>query len=217
MNALDTFLFDLDGTLIDSVEVIRLSFEHALREHCGLAAEHDEWLAGLGTPLSAQFRRYVDDPAEVERMIATYRAHNAAHHDALVRGYPDVREMLDGLVASGVKLGIVTSKQRGRAIQGLEHCGLGEIFELVIGVDEVTRHKPHPEPVLAALAALGAEAERAIYVGDSPHDLAAGRAAGTRTAAALWGPFPRAWLEPERPDHWLATPLDLLALAGPRA
>lgn len=210
--ALDTFLFDLDGTLIDSIELIRRSFEHALRVHLDRAPEHDEWLAGLGTPLSVQFERYVDDPREIERMIATYRAHNAEHHDALVRGYPGVREMLDALVRRRVGLGIVTSKQRGRALRGLEQCGLGGIFELVIGVEEVRRHKPHPEPVLAALAALGADPRRAIYVGDSPHDLCAGRAAGTRTGAALWGPFPRAWLERERPDHWLGSPLELASL-----
>jgi pyrophosphatase PpaX len=209
---LDTFLFDLDGTLIDSIELIRRSFEHALRVHRDAAPDPDEWLGGLGTPLSAQFGRYTDDAREIERMIATYRVHNAEHHDELVRAYPGTKELLERLATRGVRLGIVTSKQRGRALHGLEHCGLGGFFELVIGVDEVQRHKPHPEPVLTALAAFGADARRAIFVGDSPHDLAAGRAAGTRTAAALWGPFPRAWLEPERPDHWLASPLDLVGL-----
>lgn len=212
MTTLDTFLFDLDGTLIDSIELIRVSYVHTLRVHCGLELDHDVWLAGLGTPLAVQFRRYTDDEREVERMISTYRAHNAEHHDALLRGYPEVREMLDALVRRGVKLGIVTSKQRARAILGLERCGLGGVFDVVVGVDEVRNPKPHPEPVSTALALLDAAPERAIYVGDSPHDLASGRAAGTRTGAALWGPFPRAWLEPERPDHWLARPLELVEL-----
>ncbi|MCE9594580.1 MAG: HAD-IA family hydrolase [Planctomycetes bacterium] len=210
--ALATFLFDLDGTLIDSVELIRLSFDHAIRVHRGVEPEHDEWLAGLGTPLAVQFRRYSDDERELDAMITTYREFNALHHDRLVREYPGVHDAIEALARRGVALAIVTSKQRARARLGLERCGLSHFFDVVIGVDDVQRHKPHPEPVLAALHELGAPAETAIYVGDSPHDLASGRAAGTRTGAALWGPFPRAWLEPERPDHWLSSPRELVSL-----
>lgn len=78
--------------------------------------------------------------------------------------------------------------------------------------EDVTHPKPHPEPVLAALARLGVGAEEALFVGDSPHDVAAGRAAGTRTAAALWGPFPRAALEAAGPDTLLAAQGDVLSV-----
>jgi pyrophosphatase PpaX len=75
-----------------------------------------------------------------------------------------------------------------------------------VGADDVTRAKPDAEPVLAAMAALGADPATTVFVGDSPHDMAAGRAAGVRTAAVLWGPFRRDHLAPHAPDHWLDDP-----------
>jgi pyrophosphatase PpaX len=82
----------------------------------------------------------------------------------------------------------------------------------VVGADDVTEPKPHPEPVQRALQALGATPEEAVFVGDSVHDMASGRAAGVATAAVLWGPFTRGDLDPANPDHWLEDPVDLLPL-----
>ncbi len=211
--SIETFLFDLDGTLIDSIEVIRRSFRHTLLVHRGWEPPEDEWLLGLGTPLDAQFKHYSDDAAEIERMVATYRKFNAEHHDELVSVYPGALESVQRLAERGAKLGIVTSKQRSSALRGLAHCGFDEtLFGVIVAQGDVAVHKPRPEPVLAALERLGASAESAVYVGDSPHDLAAGRAANVATAAALWGPFPRAWLEPHAPNHWLVAPRDVLAI-----
>lgn len=209
---LATFLFDLDGTLIDSIELIRLSFEHALREHGKPPMTRERWLCGLGTPLAAQFAAVAADAREVDAMIATYRAFNGVHHDRLVVPYPGVDDMLLALRARGAQLGIVTSKLHASARRGLARCGLASFFEVIVGLDDVAIHKPRPEPVLAALERLSCEPSGAIFVGDSPHDLAAGRAAGVRTGAALWGPFERSALAVESPDHWLATPGEVLEL-----
>lgn len=205
----DTVLFDLDGTLIDSIELIRRSYDHTLRVHLGRAMDEREWLSGLGRPLVWQFAQFTGDPREVEAMIATYRAWNLANHDVLVRPYPGVTEAVRALHARGVALAIVTSKANASARRGLAHCGLDGAFDVVIGVDDVTEHKPHPRPVLAALERLGRAASTAVMVGDSPHDLAAGRAAGTRTAAVAWGPFEHAELRASDPDHWIETPSEL--------
>lgn len=209
-----TVLFDLDGTLIDSIELIHRSYEHTLRTHLGRGMERAEWLAGLGRPLAWQFAQCVRDPSEVDAMIATYRAWNLAHHDELVRPYPGVTEAVRALHARGVALAIVTSKANASARRGLAHCGLDGVFDVVIGVDDVTEHKPHPRPVLAALERLGREAATAVMVGDSPHDLASGRAAGTKTAAVAWGPFEHAELRAAGPDHWVPEPEGLRALVG---
>ena len=210
-----TVLFDLDGTLIDSIELILSSYRHTLTVHRGSTPTDDVWLAGLGTPLRAQFRAFTSDEDEITAMVATYREHNLANHDAMVRPYPGVRPAVSTLHAAGVGLGIVTSKTREGAQRGLRHCGFNGMFDVVVGADDVERHKPDPEPVRRALALFGAPADRAVFVGDSPHDLVAGREAGVRTAAVAWGPFPRAELERHAPDHWIDEPGQLVTLLDP--
>ena len=210
--SLSTILFDLDGTLIDSIELILGSYRHTMLKHRGEAPADDFWLAGLGTPLRSQFRALTDDEGEIEAMVHTYRSYNLANHDAMVCEYPGVRDAVVGLNRRGARLGIVTSKMRAGALRGLGVCRYDGLFEVVVGSDDVERHKPDPEPVLKALELLGVEPPMAVFVGDSPHDMASGRAAGVATAAALWGPFPRASLEPVEPDYWLTTPMDLEAL-----
>ncbi|MGH7560716.1 MAG: HAD-IA family hydrolase [Gemmatimonadales bacterium] len=205
-------LFDLDGTLIDSVRLILDSYHHTFAVH-GLPARSDaEWLAGIGIPLRVVFAGCTDRPEEVERLIATYREYNLTHHDGRVTAYPGVVEMVRAVRAGGFRTGLVTSKNRPGALRGLKLIGLEADVDVVIGADEVANPKPHPEPVLAACRLLGVEPGRALYVGDSVHDMVSGRAAGALTAAVLWGPFCRGDLEATEPDHWLERPEDLLAV-----
>ena len=214
MREITTVLFDLDGTLIDSIRLILDSYHHTLAVH-GLAPMDDaHWLAGLGTPLRVQFRHWAGDPERLEAMIATYREYNLAHHDTMVAAYPGAVEMVRAIRAAGYRTGLVTSKNRPGALRGLRRVGLEDTMELVIGPDEVTNPKPHPEPILMALGALGEPARATIYVGDSVHDMESGRAAGVWTAAVLWGPFGREDLARTEPDHWLERPGDLLELLG---
>lgn len=209
---LRTILFDLDGTLIDSIELIRRSYDHTLRVHLGRTMNEREWLAGLGRPLVWQFSQYTSDPREVEAMIATYREWNLAHHDELVVPYPGIVDAVRTLHERGAALAVVTSKMNASARRGLAHCGLAEWFHVVIGVDDVTEHKPHPRPVLAALERLDREPSTAVMIGDSPHDLTAGRAAGTKTAAVAWGPFAHEELRATEPDHWIESAATLARL-----
>ena len=210
---LSTFLFDLDGTLIDSIELILRSYRHTMRLHRGHEPSDDVWMQGLGTPLWVQFRHFTEDPVEIEAMVATYRAYNLAHHDELVRPYAGVVEAVLTLRDHGKTLGLVTSKMRSGAMRGLRVAGLEQAFQVIVGADEVTHPKPHPEPVLTALERLGAPATHAVFVGDSRHDVECGKAAGVKTAAVLWGPFDRSHLEDLEPDYWLETPADLTLLA----
>ena len=210
--ALTTFLFDLDGTLIDSVELIRRTFRHTLEVHRGTHPGEELWLKGLGQPLWDQFQAYTTDQAEIDAMIATYRAYNTAHHDALVRQYAGMEEVIRSLRQRGKRLGVVTSKMQKGTQQGLALCGLGGQFDTVVAADDTQRHKPHPEPVYLALERLGADAASTVFIGDSTHDLAAGRAAGVRTGAAMWGPFSREELAKHEPDYWLRTPSEITML-----
>jgi len=209
---LSTFLFDLDGTLIDSIELILRSYRHTMRAHRGLEPPDEVWMQGLGTPLWVQFRHWTEDPAEIEAMVATYRAYNLEHHDELVRPYEGVVAAVRDLRKNGKTLGLVTSKIREGALRGLQVAGLEDGFEVIVGADDVTHPKPHPEPVLKALERLGAPAADTVFIGDSRHDIECGRAAGVKTAAVLWGPFDRTHLADLVPDYWLEKPEDLAAL-----
>lgn len=202
-------LFDLDGTLIDSIELILRSARHAFSAREGHIPDDAEWLTGVGIPLVNMFRRYTDDPAEVDALIGRYREYQLEHHDRLVRCYDAVLETVDFIRAAGHPVGIVTSKAVWLARRGLDHVGLGPHFDLIVGCDSCERHKPDPEPVLLALDQLGYEPENAVFVGDSVHDVHAGNAAGVTTIAALWGPFGREDLVASRPAHFLERISDL--------
>jgi pyrophosphatase PpaX len=211
MPPLQTFLFDLDGTLIDSVRLILDSYHHTLAAHGIPPRSDEEWLRGVGTPLTAQFAEWKDQ-GMLEALVATYREYNLAHHDRMVTVYPGVAAALNAVRRAGRATGLVTSKNRTGALRGLAVAQLEPLMDVLVCADEVTNAKPHPEPVEKALALLGAPASTAVYVGDSIHDMVAGRAAGVRTAAALWGPFGREHLEGATPDYWLDSPADLVRL-----
>jgi pyrophosphatase PpaX len=214
MTVIRTVLFDLDGTLIDSIELILASYRHTLRTHGFSAIDDQEWLAGVGRPLRVQLGRWARDPAHMDALVATYRDYNLSHHDTMIRPFDGVSEMVGRLEAAGLRLGVVTSKNREGTRRGLRLAGLEAAMAVLVCADDVTNPKPHPEPVERAVAELGATPETTLFVGDSIHDLHAGRLAGVRTAAALWGPFGRAELEAGAPDWWLERPGDLLALVG---
>jgi pyrophosphatase PpaX len=212
MATLQTVLFDLDGTLIDSIRLILDSYHHTLARH-GIPARSDEdWLRGVGTPLRVQFADWQADPGMLDEMIATYREFNLAHHDRMVTVYPGVVEAVRAVREAGRQTGLVTSKNRQGAMRGLTLAKLEAMMDVLVCADEVTNPKPHPEPVEKAVALLGADPRTTVYVGDSIHDMVSGRAAGVRTAAALWGPFGRSHLEGSTPDYWLETPGDLTLL-----
>ena len=216
MKLLTTFLFDLDGTLLDSVRLILDSYHHTCRVH-GLPPRSDaHWLAGLGTPLRVQLRESVSADLSMEQLIATYRDFNLTNHDLMAVAYPGVVDVVKRVHATGIRFGLVTSKNRAGAQRGLRLLGLEQEFEVIVGADDVVNPKPHAEPVLNALDQLGVTREEAVFIGDSVHDMESGRAAGVRTAAVLWGPFTRSELERTEPDYWLERPEQLLRLADGR-
>jgi len=209
-----TVLFDLDGTLIDSVDLIVDSYQHTFRTHGLRAHSRDEIVAGIGTPLRSVFGALGASPEEMTAWIATYREFNLAHHDARVRAYPGAVEMVRTLHADGRRLGLVTSKNRAGALRGLALVGLHDVMEVIVGADDVEHPKPHPEPVQRALAGLGVSTDGAIFIGDSVHDLHSGRAAGVTTMGVTWGPFAHADLIGAGPDHCCGSPHEVLGVLG---
>jgi pyrophosphatase PpaX len=194
-------LFDLDGTLVDTIELLLASMRHAFADRAGRAPTTDEWVAGIGTPLATQFRPFSTDERDLQGLIDRYRNFQRAHHDGLTRCYDGVVDTVRLLWERGHPLAVVTSKANDIAHRSIVHVGLAPYFPIVVGVESTERHKPDPEPVHFALAQLGVGPAGAVFVGDSPHDIAAGNAAGVVTIAALWGPFSRQTLDRARPRH----------------
>ena len=198
-----TILFDLDGTLIDSIELILNSARYAFEKLDRECPPESEWMAGIGIPLFTMFGRYARDASDQAALIGAYREYQLANHDRLIRCYDDVVGTIAMLSARGHELGIVTSKSEALAMRGLAHVGLARFMDTIVGCDSSTRHKPDPEPVRIALHRLDCAPDDALFLGDSVHDILAGNAAGVTTLAATWGAFKKADLQPGEPDFYL--------------
>ena len=205
-------LFDLDGTLIDSIGLIVDAMHHAFETFDGEVPDDSAWMSGIGTPLYKQLARYARSPEELEVLRERYRAYQVVHHDNVIKAYPGAVDVLANLHARGIVMGIVTSKGDQLAHRGIELTGLAKFLPVVIGADSVTKHKPEPEPVLLALERLGAGTHEALMIGDSPHDISSGNAAGVRTVGALWGPFTREQIAVAKPTFWMTNIRELPGL-----
>ena len=197
-------LFDLDGTLIDSIGLIVDAMHHAFEGFGGTVPADSVWMAGIGTPLFKQLALYARSAEELDMLRERYRAYQFIHHDDVIKEYPGTTAVLEDLHARGLAMGIVTSKGDELARRGLELTGLARFLPVVVSADSVTKYKPEPEPVLLALERLGVRADEALMMGDSPHDISSGNAAGVRTIGALWGPFTRGQIAVTHPTYWLS-------------
>jgi pyrophosphatase PpaX len=203
-------LFDLDGTLIDSGPIIMASMRHASLTVLGHEPDEDRVRAAIGGPgLIAQMRDL--DPDRVDELVAVYRAHNEPLH-AELDAFDDVLELLPVLLERGHRLGIVTAKRRSTVGLAMDRFPvLRELTEVLVGAEDTERHKPDPDPILEGVARLGAVASDAAYVGDSPFDVRAAKAAGVLAVAVTWGGIHGAEaLRAEEPDHLISTPEELL-------
>ena len=206
----DPVVFDLDGTVVDTVELIVESFRHATRSVLSEVLPDEVIIAGVGQPLMAQMERLSADHAR--ELYDVYREYNHRRHDELIRGYEGMAEVLDALKAAGRRLGIVTSKSHDTTEMAFRAVGLREHFDVVVTASDTAEHKPSPVPLRLCLERLGAPPDGSMYVGDSPVDIEAGKAAGMATAAVAWGVFGREALLAAGPDYWLDDPRELLVL-----
>jgi pyrophosphatase PpaX len=179
-------LFDLDGTLIDSGAIILASMRHATRTVLNREIEDEILMATVGgAGLTEQMRLL--DASRVDELVRVYREHNEPLHTTL-EACPGILDVVPRLRNEGRRLGIVTAKRH--ATVELAFATLPELeplFDVVVGSEDTERHKPDPAPLLHALDALGAAPDEAAYVGDSPFDVRAAKAAGVHAVAVTWG------------------------------
>jgi pyrophosphatase PpaX len=221
MTSVDAVLFDLDGTLVDTIPLILACYEHTLVTHVpGYDPGRRVILRNLGRSLDdilfdyAQAAGKADPASTSQEMMRTYRAFQKVHLPLLIRPYPGIREALAAFHARGLTLGVVTSKVEWAARETYERYGLGEFLSVQVFHDDTERHKPDPEPLLLAAGRGGLDVARTVYVGDAVHDMAAGKAAGMRTIGALWGPSGREELSAAGADELAEKPEELLQIIG---
>ncbi|MYL34017.1 pyrophosphatase PpaX [Pontibacillus yanchengensis] len=206
-----TLLFDLDGTLINTNELIIASFLHTTETYAPGEYTREDVINFIGPPLEESLKT-INPNEDVETMMNTYRTHNHEHHDELVHAYDGVRESLAKLKEAGFKLGIVTTKLRQTVNMGLKLTEIEDYFETVVTLDDVDHAKPHPEPVVRAMKALDAKPEETIMIGDNTHDIDAGKNAGTKTAGVAWTIKGKKVLEDLHPDFMLEHMSDILKI-----
>ncbi|MFC4565580.1 HAD-IA family hydrolase [Nocardiopsis mangrovi] len=200
-------VFDLDGVIVDSFDVMRAAFTAAYAEVVGPGpAPFAEYNRHLGRYFP-DIMRTMGLPLEMEGPFVR-ESHRLAHRVTL---YDGVVETVTALRDRGLGLAVATGKSGPRARSLLGGLGVLDLFDHVIGSDEIPRPKPAPDIVEHALALLGERSADAMMVGDSVADLASARAAGVTAVAALWGETDPAALLRERPDHALRSPAELLA------
>ncbi|MBE4907003.1 pyrophosphatase PpaX [Bacillus luteolus] len=209
---IDTLLFDLDGTLIDTNELIISSFLHTFETYYPGQYKREDVLKYMGPTLTETFTSV--DKDRYEEMIATYRAYNIGKHDELVTEFEGVFETIQTLHEKGYKLGVVTTKVRNVVDMGLKLTKLDQFFDVVVTLDDVKHAKPDPEPVLLALKQLDSTPETAIMVGDNHHDVLAGKNAGTMTAGVVWTAKGEEYLASFKPDYMLQHMGDLFKIIG---
>lgn len=199
----DAVLFDLDGTLANTIPLILACYRHALAIHRpGEPPNEEAVLAGIGRTLDEELAAFEPDRELREAFRLTYLERQRELHDEMVTPFPGALTAVERLRARGTPIAIVTSKARELAMRTLQVCALDVHFDHVVTADDVSRGKPDPEPVHRATELLGIEpSPRVALIGDSLHDVHAGRAAGVTTVAVAWGVSTAAQLEAVGPDH----------------
>ncbi|GGD98825.1 pyrophosphatase PpaX [Paenibacillus nasutitermitis] len=213
--AIRTVLFDLDGTILDTNELIIHSFLHALQEIVPPPFSREHIIPSMGEPLHVQMQKF-SGQEDVSQLIAVYREVNLRMHDEYVKPFPGVKEVLANLHAAGIQIGIVTTKMRLTTERGLHYTGLYDYIhpDGIVTIDDVTHPKPHPEPVLMAVKALGADPATTIMVGDSIVDIQSAEAAGTISVGVAWSLKGEAVLTEYGARHIIHDMRDLYALVG---
>lgn len=203
-------LFDLDGTLIDTNDLILRTFNYTLDKILGISVPKEQIFATYGRPLSEVMAEF--NAEQAERLLTTYRTYNAQIHDQYVTLFPQVKETLTALKNLGLRLAVVTSKKNDIAQRGLRLFDLEPYFDVLIGPDDTSLHKPDPAPAQEALHRLNCPAHEAIMVGDSPYDILCGASCGCKTAAVRYSVHDRTVLQNVQPDYMLDTLADLLPI-----
>lgn len=205
-------LFDLDGTLLDTNELIYRSFDYVFKNDLNLILSKDEITSNYGQPLHYTFNKYTDDKELIEKLIKNYREYNFSIHDNMCKPFNGVEELLKTLKERGIKIGIVTSKRGELARRGMRISGILDYMDVIVTPENTEKHKPNPEPVLFACKELNIEPKEAMMVGDSHYDLMAGKSAGSLTCGVSYTMLEVDRLKEVGPTFIIDEPMDIISI-----
>ncbi|MDD3705905.1 MAG: HAD-IA family hydrolase [Clostridiaceae bacterium] len=177
-------LFDLDGTLINTNNLIIDSFKYTYKTCLGLDVCEEDILKCFGEPLKVTLRRYSEEKAD--ELFNTYIEYNEVRHNDTVTIFEGIPELLPELVKRGSILAVVTAKRRKVALMGLELFDIRKYFDVIVALEDTELHKPNPAPVIKALEILGANASETLMVGDSVFDIHSAHGASVAAALVKW-------------------------------
>lgn len=212
MRQYDTYIFDLDGTLLSTLDDLAASTNYALRQHGMPEHTLDEvrWMVGNGVRLLIE--RATPGGAsnpQFDSVFAAFRSHYVEHSLDTTRPYPGIMEMLTELKRRGRRIAVVSNKFYA-ATQELCHHFFGDTVEVAIGERENIRRKPAPDTVIEALRQLGVGSEGAVYVGDSEVDVETARNSGLPCISVLWGFRDRDFLTEHGATTFVTSPEEIL-------
>lgn len=214
MKKFDLILFDLDGTLLDTMKLIITSYQKTIEHFTGKTVETTQISKLVGTSIHNILSHFQVEPNG--ETIGFYKKTSASMHDTMVVIYPGVEETLQLLKEKKVKIGLVTSKVKELAAMGLALFSLEPFFDIMLCMEDTAKHKPDPEPVLEACRRMGIrDLSRVLMVGDSPFDIRCAKQACAKTAAVTWSDFSSEELAAEEPDYMLASMGELIKLLDP--
>ncbi|WZL73769.1 pyrophosphatase PpaX [Clostridiaceae bacterium 35-E11] len=205
-----TILFDLDGTLLDTNELIIQSFQHTYQKHLNKKVPRETIIKSFGEILQHTMEREFNECAQ--EALQTYRNFQNSHFYDYITMHAGVKEALQFFYEKEYKLGVVTSRLNDSALKGLKHFHLEHYFGSIIGADDTNKHKPDPTPALMALEELEQNPEETMMVGDSPYDVLCGKNAGMKTVAVGWSALPREMYMTHNPDYLVESMEELVAL-----
>lgn len=208
-----TVLFDLDGTIIDTNELIIQSFFHALHGAAPLPLTREQIIPLMGSPLAEQLQQ-LSGREDVTELEHRYRDFNMENHDRLARPFPNAGEVIRRLHEQGVRMGIVTTKIRKTTGMGLQLLGIEDLMEAVVTVEDVEFPKPDPQPVVKALEIMESDPRTALMVGDSHYDIMAANRAGVISAGVSWSLKGADFLRQYDPRHILLDIRELFDITG---
>ena len=212
----DIALFDLDGTIADTLPLIYEAFNAAIVPALGREFSPAEIRAMFGPPDTQIIRSRVN-AREAEGAIARYVRHYIDFHDDLVSTFPGIDTLIRTCAATALRIAVITGKSRRTALITLEKLDLRSLFDVVYAGDDVERQKPAPDALLLALRDLDmSRSDRAVMIGDSAADVFAGKAAGIATIGVTWGSPELYELEAAAPDFIVSSAVELEALLLPR-
>ncbi len=185
MNNIDTVLFDFDGTVMNTNQVILMSWQHTFKTIENRLEDEKKLIQTFGEPLEDTMKRFFPD-VPTDEAIEIYRSYHRDNFGELISLFPGMKELISRLKALGYKLGMVTSRLRRTTYEGLEKYDIDKYFDVVVTADDTEKHKPDPEPVSIALERLGSLPGSSIMLGDTMYDILCAKNAGVKSVLVSW-------------------------------